>query len=240
MNWLEQINIDLKKAQKAEKCRLWYLKNRERILARQKTYVEANEEKIIQRAKDRRLRNRDKELAKGKKYCTEHKAVVIESRKKWMAKPENRKKWNTYKTAWRAKNKDKEKKTNQRYSKKRREKLKNDPRFKINKTVSGYIRTVLKGKKSESWTKLVPYTLEQLMRHLESQFTKGMTWQNYGFRGWHVDHIKPVCSFQFTNPTDEEFQKCWALENLRPLWATDNIRKATEDRKLSVKNLCTK
>ena len=63
------------------------------------------------------------------------------------------------------------------------------------------------------------------MYKLESQFKDGMTWYNYG--EWHVDHIKPISLFNFKHPTDNEFQECWSLDNLQPLWAIDNLSKGS-------------
>jgi hypothetical protein len=80
------------------------------------------------------------------------------------------------------------------------------------------------GRKSRcSWQKIVGYTVQDLMRHLERQFLKGMSWDNYG--DWHIDHILPVTSFSFTSLDDAEFRACWALPNLRPLWAPENLSK---------------
>ncbi len=45
---------------------------------------------------------------------------------------------------------------------------------------------------------------------------------------WHIDHIIPKSSFSFQNNTDQGFKKCWALSNLQPLWAIDNIRKGSK------------
>ena len=64
------------------------------------------------------------------------------------------------------------------------------------------------------------------MTHLERQFLPGMTWGNRG--EWHIDHIVPLASFTFTSPDDPEFRAAWALTNLRPLWAKDNIRKSAK------------
>jgi len=67
------------------------------------------------------------------------------------------------------------------------------------------------------------------LKHIESQFLEGMTWENYGFvdgdrmAGWHVDHIIPLASFDFSEP--ETAYKAWHYTNLRPLWARDNISK---------------
>lgn len=77
-----------------------------------------------------------------------------------------------------------------------------------------------------SWEYYVPYTVEDLRAHLESQFEPGMSWSNYGRGGWHIDHIRPVSSFEFTNVNDADFQRCWALSNLQPLWEAENLSKS--------------
>jgi hypothetical protein len=53
-----------------------------------------------------------------------------------------------------------------------------------------------------------------------------MTWDNYG--EWHVDHIKPISSFNITEMGDEEFMECWSLNNLQPMWREENIRKSNK------------
>jgi len=81
-------------------------------------------------------------------------------------------------------------------------------------------------KNGNSWEKIVGYTTQDLMEHLEKLFKDGMNWDNYG--KWHVDHIKPKISFNFTSYEDDEFQKCWSLENLQPLWAIENLKKGAK------------
>ena len=82
----------------------------------------------------------------------------------------------------------------------------------------------LDGKRGRPWPKLLGYTLDDLIRHLERQFRRGMTWANYGAK-WHIDHIVPMSAFAFTSAADPEFRACWSLGNLRPLGATENVRK---------------
>lgn len=73
------------------------------------------------------------------------------------------------------------------------------------------------------WEALVGYTVHQLRTHLERQFRDGMSWGNRSL--WHIDHIIPLSSFRFSSVDDPEFKAAWAMTNLRPLWAADNIRK---------------
>jgi len=68
------------------------------------------------------------------------------------------------------------------------------------------------------------YTGKQLLDHLQAKFVDGMSWENFGIDGWHVDHIRPVSSF----PLDTPLTVINALENLQPLWARDNLSKGAK------------
>jgi len=81
-------------------------------------------------------------------------------------------------------------------------------------------------KAGRHWETLISYTLEDLKQYLENLFQPGMSWANYG--KWHVDHKIPRSSFKFIKYEDKEFQECWALKNLQPLWAEENIRKSNK------------
>lgn len=67
------------------------------------------------------------------------------------------------------------------------------------------------------------YTVWELVRHIERQFHPGMTWENYG--EWHIDHVIPLSLFVFDSADHPGFKAAWALANLRPLWAEDNLKK---------------
>lgn len=63
-----------------------------------------------------------------------------------------------------------------------------------------------------------------LKEYLENKFTDDMTWDNYGFYGWHIDHIIPLSS----SKTEEEIYKLCHYSNLQPLWAIDNLKKGSK------------
>jgi hypothetical protein len=79
-------------------------------------------------------------------------------------------------------------------------------------------------KKHGNTMELTGCTTEELIKHLSSKFTEGMTLDNYGY--WHIDHIKPCDSFNLEDP--EEQLKCFHWTNLQPLWAIDNLRKGSK------------
>jgi hypothetical protein len=89
-------------------------------------------------------------------------------------------------------------------------------------------RSLGDNKVNRHWEDLVGYNLKQLKAHIESLFQLGMSWDNYGLHGWHIDHKIPISAFNITSYICEDFQKCWALENLQPLWAEDNLRKSNK------------
>lgn len=110
-----------------------------------------------------------------------------------------------------------------------------DPAFRLRKCVSSSIKKCI-NKKKFSFTKFVPYTIQELKEHLEKQFEPWMNWDNQGVYKlnewddndpltwkWNIDHIKPQSSFKYTTMYDLEFRKCWALNNLRPYSAKQNI-----------------
>ena len=106
----------------------------------------------------------------------------------------------------------------------RQAKLQSTPRGNLDSRMSRAINHALKGRKSgRKWEFLVDYTVDELRKHLEAQFTAGMCWGNIG--AWHIDHIIPISAFNFQSHDDPDFKQCWSLKNLRPLWATDNIKK---------------
>jgi DNA-directed RNA polymerase subunit RPC12/RpoP len=110
------------------------------------------------------------------------------------------------------------------FNKKQRIRRNSTPELKLNTAVGHSIYKSLCGNKhGRHWENLVGYTLDDLMAHLESQFSKGMTWDNYG--AWHIDHIRPVSDFNFSTSDDPEFRVCWSLWNLQPLWAIENFMK---------------
>lgn len=67
------------------------------------------------------------------------------------------------------------------------------------------------------------YSIPELRRHLERQFSRGMTWAKFCAGEIHIDHIRPLASFDLSDP--ERVIEAWSLPNLRPMWAGHNRRK---------------
>lgn len=119
----------------------------------------------------------------------------------------------------------------------RKKKMNNDPSFKIRINLASRIITALKND-SRNWNKpcrtieFLGCSYKFLKEYLEVRFLAGMTWNNYGVNGWHVDHIIPCCSFDLTNPEQQKI--CFNYTNLRPMWAEDNRKKGFFDKMLKL------
>jgi len=159
-----------------------------------------------------------------KKYRLKNKEHFDEYVKKWYR--ENKEYRKEYLKEYREKNIDKIREVKRNYEKIRKN---NDPLYKLINNFRTAIYQVLKEnnvQKNGHYFDILKYSPNDLIDHLERQFTDGMTWENYG--KWHVDHIQPISSFNIIEIGDEEFMKCWSLENLQPLWGEDNIRKSNK------------
>jgi hypothetical protein len=102
-----------------------------------------------------------------------------------------------------------------------------DIEFQLMTVLRGRFKKIIRGERStENCRRLVGCTLDELRVHIESQFLPGMTWENRGLRGWHIDHIRPCASFDLTDPAQRA--QCFHYTNLQPLWAADNLAKSTK------------
>ena len=94
----------------------------------------------------------------------------------------------------------------------------------VHDTCSGMVRRILKLKNEKKVRRTfdqLGYTKTDFISRIESQFSDGMSWGNYG--DWQVDHIKPVSAFVKEGTLDVAIIN--ALSNLQPLWRRDNLSK---------------
>jgi len=177
-----------------------------------KKYSENNPEKVSDRLKKYRKNNKDKELS----YRRNNKEKINTKSKKY--RDNNKEKRNLYEV-------------NRRIE---------TPFIKIRQYISASINSFLKknglSKNNKSILDFLPYTIEQLKQHIEHQFEPWMSWNNQGIYNpkawkdddtstwaWQLDHIVPHSKFSYTSMGDDGFKKCWALDNLRPYSAKQNI-----------------
>jgi hypothetical protein len=162
--------------------------------------------------------------ASDKRTYHKHKEKKLEYHKKWAEQNKEHRK--QYLKEYREKNIDNIRKTKRDYERNRKA---SDPLYKLISNFRTAIYQVLKEsnvEKNGHYFDILGYTPEELINHLEKQFTEGMTWDNYG--EFHVDHKLPISSFNIKEIGDKEFMKCWSLDNLQPMWGEENIRKSNK------------
>jgi hypothetical protein len=187
-----------------EKCKAqhkkWYLENKDRVAANWQIYYQNNRDALLAYASQRRQDNKEAISKKANIYVM-----------------------NKYRT---------------------------DPVFKLRRNISTTINKMLNSqgetKRGASIMQYLDWSIEELFNHLENLFSRpsnltpdGKVWMNWTNRGvynletwddndpntwiWHLDHIVPKSMTPYSSMADENFRKTWALSNLRPLSAKQNI-----------------
>ena len=178
-------------------------KNKEKIKEQKKAYRERNKDKFIEYKKDWRKSNRERLLVKGKTYYETNKEIIKIKNKNYRSRQEVKQKRNDA----------------------LRLRRKNDIQYRLNFMLRKRLTTAIKNnQKSGSAVKDLGCTIEELKQYLESKFSPGMTWDNHGLNGWHIDHIKPLVSFDLTDR--KQLLEACHYTNLQPLWAKDNLSKS--------------
>jgi len=194
-----------------------------------------NKEKRTEYNKKYWTETKEDQTIKHKKWVEENKEHVKEKMKEWL---DNNKEYKKEKDKeYRINNWDKKKEYNREWKRKNYHDMKTNPerknelaRYKIKYNTARRIREMLGFKKSNKTMEYVGCSLEDFKIYLEKQFTKEMSWDNYGEdknndkkNAWQIDHIIPCDAFNFDN--ENEVKACFYFKNLRPLWASENIIK---------------
>jgi len=109
------------------------------------------------------------------------------------------------------------------------QRLKTDLCFKLRETIRSRIAMAIRGSaKRGSAIELLGCTIEEFKQYIEAKFQPGMTWGNWSLKGWHLDHIKPIASFDLSDP--KQLAEACHFTNMQPLWAKDNLDKRMTDR----------
>ncbi len=175
----------------------WYAANKEKVKVNVTCWRAANPDRVRGYSVQRRLLNGDKLNAAATRWRKANPDKMKASVARWRA-------------------------TNPNY---RRDRRRTNINYRLRLRLQARLREAFKGgTKSATTLKLLGCSVEELRRHLESRFTGGMSWENYG--EWHIDHRRPCAAFDLTDP--EQQRQCFNWSNLQPLWAKDNLRKSSK------------
>lgn len=222
--------------QRCKKCmkeqgRENYQKNKKEILLKIKRYGEENPEKVrewkqkyinnnLEKVRESKCEHYKKNKDHYKIYRTENLERRRESNKEWAQK--NPEKVKESRAKWLKNKPELQKQSNLKWHNNKRA---NDIGFKLRCVLRSRLHSALKGAaKMSSIKELVGCSFVELKSYLEGKFKEGMTWNNWRYDGWHVDHIKPCALFDLTDPSQQK--ECFHYTNLQPLWAEENFKKS--------------
>jgi hypothetical protein len=236
--------------ERREYNRLYYLKNREKIVAARAAFAAENSERLAEQwaanadnrrraAKARRDLNPHKDREKSREYYAKNKDKGKARSRQWRVANAQRLKDTQRK--YRVENsalirerflasKESRYRWHWQYQK---NKMATSPSFAVYKAVLGAMHRATRRHKlglrvsgNCKAVKLLGCCWDDFLAHIQPLLQDGMTWGNHGQRGWHFDHIKPLSSFDLTD--EKQLREACHFTNVQPLWAADNIRKGAK------------
>jgi hypothetical protein len=182
-------------------------------------------------------RKKTQENSNSRREDPKNKAEIALYQRDWLSIPGNKDKKNRQIKDWQEipENRERKLKRQNVYTQQLRE---TDSAFRTKCNLRSRIYKALKNQSSKKYfssNDLLGCTPEECNKYLESKFQTTrpnsknpdddtvMTWENQGYYGWHIDHIKPCSSFDLSDP--EQQKLCFHYTNLQPLWAEDNFAK---------------
>lgn len=180
-------------------------KNPERYKENSRNYYQKNKKRIKRKAKDWKLENKERSKALAKQHYDKNKEKYKEKAREWSKS-----------------NIEKRREISRNYWKRLRgERPEVYSVVTCSRKMIGRVMASTGKKKRGKTFDLLGYNKQQFIERIESQFTDGMTWENYG--DWHIDHIIPISELVACGVKEPSKINC--LSNLRPLWAKDNLKK---------------
>jgi hypothetical protein len=176
--------------------RKWRLNNKEKVKTQKQRYLKKYPEKHLNRGKIYRDKNKEKELSRSGNWRENNKEYFIQYYQKNKSEISN----------------------------KSSERKKIDVLFKLSSLYRSRLNKILGPNKNLGSFEIIGCSPQELKEHLGNQFNNGMSWENHGLFGWHIDHIIPLSSAK----TEDDLIKLCHYTNLQPLWAKDNLRKSNK------------
>lgn len=208
----------------------WYAKNREAVKARSSKWYYENRERALIAQRKWVDKNSDQVKATRAKWRANNRERINANGRKWRA--DNPERSRAISARYRAANKESRADSARRYNadhrKERAEyharRKSEDPQYKIKDVLRKRVAEAIKiNSKAGSAVRDLGCSIAEFKAHIENQFLPGMTWENWGIHGWHLDHIVPLASYDLTSRM--QFLEACNWKNYQPLWASDNLRK---------------
>lgn len=206
----------MKTQQRKEYEKQWRLKNKDRVLIQRKKWMKKNKKKILEyhkiyQKKWRQLNKQKTVEIRKRSYYKNHKKRLADRRKQYR---KNKTRENKYRV----------KLAMDKYHSNPIDWIKMNLRSRLLRVLNTGTKKLRKISRS---LQLFGADIPVIKNYIEKQFKTGMNWDNRG--KWHIDHKKPISSFDLSNPKEQE--KAFHYTNLQPLWAIENLKKGSKYKK---------
>ena len=170
------------------KYKLFYKKNKDKVLKKNKKWWYDNKKYCLKKEKEYRVKNKNLINHKDRVRYLKNKTQKLAKQKNYYR--QNREKHLKHSREYYIRNKSLHIERGRKY---KLNKFRTNINFKLMCNLRSRLYSAIRGtSKSKHTIELIGCRIEELKIHLEKQFTKGMNWENYGFYGWHIDHIRPI------------------------------------------------
>ena len=225
----------------------YYQENKDNVKQRTNEYKKNNKEKIKEDSKFYYIENKDRLILQRKEYKEKNIEVFRERERKRTSKYKKTEKGKATTKKYNETHKEQRRQTINKSTKARKDNNKSLAiRTSISSLVAYYLKKNGSSKNNKSCMDYMPWQhIDNLWAHLELQFAlpanltaDGKIWMTRENRGkysaktwddndpstwtWQLDHIIPQSDLPYSSMEEENFKKCWSLENLRPLGAKQN------------------
>lgn len=200
----------------------FYRENKEKIAEKNSRHYQANKESRKDRQRAWYKANRDHAINYAKRYREENKEAISAHGKDYRRK--NKERIARVNKAWRKENREA---INAKANEAVKSRYRSDPAFNLVMRARTQARSAIRGLKVVGFFRHMPYTTDEFVSRLISTLPDGYSESDIcdGTK-LHIDHIRPVSSFNLTGEVDDEFLACWSLDNLQLLPADENIKKS--------------
>lgn len=224
---MEQKNLTPRQSRRRETNKVYWEDNKDRLRQRNKEYQKENKNRILEQ---KRLVYDEEKKRKKREYYEANRERILEQKREYYLR--NKERIQQY----REENKEHISELNSEYHKRHRVRMRarkreNDrrrrenPHERVAMNLRRKLNKIVKESHRQPIDEFVGCSHNRFREYFESLFKPGMRWENHG-ELWQVDHIRPCCSFDLTDPVQQ--LECFHYTNLQPLWTKDNLRKANK------------
>jgi hypothetical protein len=221
----EREAIHAKKLKKLADKRASHARHHESAKERQREYYRKNREKISAEGKRKRIEERDSLKAKRRETYLRKKDRILAANRRYRDKklqdPAQREEFNKYFRELRKRDGGKRRAYERTW---RKTKFEEDLQYKLGVQLRKRLNMAIRNRaKAGSAVRELGCSIKFLVAHIESQFAPGMTWENWGIHGWHLEHIYPLAKADLSDPYEFAIVVNW--RNLKPMWGKENVAK---------------